>query len=108
MSGPAGLPGADDLGGAEQVQEPGARAVAAQLDAVLVFQRRAAHHAAVAAVLPQPQPDSLQPGPAVVVVQRVTGRHLRDVGGGVEVVRVGERHAEPLRERRAHRGLAGS
>ena len=72
----------------------------AQLVAVLALERRAAHHAAVG-VLGQPLPDRVQPRVAVVVVERVPGRHLGDVGRRVEVVGVGERHAQPLRERRA-------
>src|SRR6185503_3695920 len=76
VSGPAGLPVADDLGCAGQVQELDVRAMTAQLVAVLALQSRAAHHAAVAAVLGKPLPDRLEPGIAIAVIEGLAGRHL--------------------------------
>ncbi len=77
-------------------------AVAPQLVAVLAFERRAAHHPAVV-VRGEPLADRLQPRIAVVVVEGVAGGHLGDVGGGMEVVGVGERHPHPLRQRGTRR-----
>jgi hypothetical protein len=108
LSGPAGLPVADDLGCAGHVQELDVRAMTAQLVAVLALQSRAAHHAAVAAVLGKPLPDRLEPGIAVVVVERLTGRHLGDVGGWMKVVGVRERHPQALRQSRTDGRFTGA
>ena len=108
VPGPAGLTARDDLRAAVQVQELGGGGVVPQLVAVLPLQRRAAHHPAGLGVRRQPLPDRLEPGVPVVVVERLTGGHLGDVGGRVEVVGVGERDPQPLGQGRAHGRLAGA
>lgn len=90
----------DDLRRPGKMEEPHTGAVAAQLIAVLAFERRATHHAAVL-VTGQPPRDRLEPRVPVIVVERVTGRHLGDVDRRVEVVGVGGRHPQALRERGA-------
>ena len=91
-----------------EVKEDDVGAVPPQLVAVLALERRAAHHAAVGAARAQPLPDRIEPRVAVVVVEGLAGRHLLDVGGRVEVICVGERHPQALRQRRAHRRLTGA
>ena len=56
----------------------------------------------------QPLPDRFEPRVAVVVVERLAGGHLGDVGRRMKVVGVGERHPQPLRQRRADGRLAGA
>src|SRR5262245_48151640 len=108
MAGAAGLTLADDLLCAAEVKELHIGAVAAQLVAVLAFERGAAHDAAVATAIGEPLPDRLEPRIPVVVVERLTGRHLGDVGLRMKVVRIRERHSKPLRERRADGRLTGA
>ena len=48
----------------------------------------------------QPVTDGVKPRVAVIVVERVTGRHLGDVGLRMEIVRVGERDTQTLGQRR--------
>src|SRR5271165_925870 len=102
MAGPACLPSRDHLRRAAQMNEFDCGTMAPQLVAILASERRTAHHTA-AAMLGQPLTDRLQPWVAVVVVKGLTGGHLGDVGRRVEVVGVGERYPQPLRQRRPDR-----
>ncbi len=70
------------------------------------LQRRAADHPAEPGPAVRPLADGVQPRPAVVVGQRGPGRHLGDVGRGVEVVGLGVRNAQPSREQGTDGGLA--
>src|SRR5947209_1627705 len=89
------------------MQELSVRAVPAELVTVLAFERRTTRHAAVA-VAGQPLADRLQPGIAIVVVERLARTHLGDAGRRVQRVGVDERHHQPLCERRPHRRLPRS
>ena len=104
--GTARLAPGDDLGVTLQVQEGDLGRVAAQQVAVAALEGRAADHRA-RRVAREPRPDGLEPRAAVVVVERLAGGHLRDVRRGVEVVGVGERHPQALRDRGADGRLAG-
>ena len=109
MAGAAGLSPTDDLGACQlRWRKIVVRAMPAQLVAVLALERRATHHPAVGTVRGEPLPDRFQPRIAVVVVERLTGGHLVDVGRRVEIVGVGERHPQPLRQRRTDGRLAGA
>jgi len=52
-------------------------------------------------MLGEPLADRFEPRIAVVVVERLTSRHLGDVGLRMKIVGVGERHPQTLRQRRA-------
>ena len=84
----------DDVRVAGQVQEPHPGGEAAQRVPVGAVQGRAADHPAAVVVLGQPAADRRQPGGPVVVVQRVAGGHLVDVGLRVEHVGVPVVHAQ--------------
>src|SRR3984957_287728 len=90
------------------MHEFGLRTMPPQLIAILTLERRAAHYPTLSTVFGQPVADRLQPGIPVVIVEGDGGLHLRDVGGRVKVVGVGERHAQPLRHWGPARRLARS
>ena len=76
-----------------------------QLVPVRALQRRTAHHAALDVVTRPAARRWPRATDAAVVVKRVTGGHLGDVSGRVEVVGVGERYPQTLGQRRADRGV---
>src|SRR6185312_4871050 len=108
MPGSAGLSATDYLRWPAQMQKTDLWAVLAQLIPVLAFECRAAHHAALPAMVCQPVADGVQPRVAVLVVERVTGRHLGDVGLRMEIVGVGERYTQALRQCCPNGRLAGA
>ena len=109
MPGAAGLAPGDHLAGAVEVA--GTRVRGAWCRSWSRYLRFSAEQLITPpslVVLGEPLTDRLEPGVAVVVVERVAGGHLGDVGRRVEVVGVGERHPEPLGEGGAHGGLPRS
>ena len=78
--------------------------------AIVALQRRAGQDDGLARheVTGQRLVQGGQPGPAVLVVQRLAPRHLLDVGARVEVVGVQEAGAEPARDLLADGGLAAA
>src|SRR5947209_3941929 len=89
------------------MQELDFGAVGPELVAVSALERRATRHCPVG-VAGQPLPDPFEPGIAIVVVERLTRRHLGDVRRRVQGVRIHEGHRQPSRQRRPHRRLARS
>ncbi len=106
------LAGAQTLGQqlvvAGQVHEDGVGRGGAEDVAVGALQRAARDDGSALGAPGERAADLLQPGPAVVVVERVALGHLAAVGLRVEVVAVDEGHADILREQIAHRRLPGS
>jgi hypothetical protein len=100
--------GGEHVTASVEVHEPHLRRTREDGVAVVALQRGAGDDETGAPVgrLGERGADDLEPGPAVVVVERHTRRHLLDVGHRVQVVGVGERHAEVSREQGADRGLA--
>src|SRR3954462_8314314 len=107
MAGATGLPPADHLRRAREVKEDDVGTVSTQLFAVPALQRRTAHHAALAAMAAQPHTDSVEPRVSVVVVERLSRRHLLDVGRRRKVIGVAERPPQPLTQCGAHRRFTG-
>ena len=83
-SGRAGLPGADQRRIADRCSSRTAGRPASSRLAVDALQRRAGDDAALARRRRRIQPgaDRVQPGPAVLIGQRLAAAHLRDVAGG--------------------------
>src|SRR6478609_8626009 len=98
----------EQLGGAREVDEAHGPAGRAQQVAVRALERRARADTRAAGVglRAQPVADGLEPGPAVVVRERRARGHLVDVRLRVELVGLGVRDAEAVREQRGHGGLA--
>ena len=109
MPGPAGLPPGDHLVAALEVHERDGRARGWR------SWSRYFRFSAEQLITPPPSPWTashspidLEPGVAVLVVQRLPGGHLGDVGRRVQVVGVLERHVQPLGEGGSDGGLAGA
>src|SRR5262249_31554519 len=78
--------------------------------AVAALERRAGHDAGRARVAMRfdPGSDRFEPGPAVVVGERLTAAHLLDVGRRVKAVGVAKRAIEPRRDQLADGRFAGA
>src|SRR5712692_3516087 len=99
-------PRADEFGGAMQVDDPETAKTVGQALPVGFLQRRAGDDRVFLVWQDPIQP--IQPGPAVLVLERRAGRHPGDVLGRMVVIGVDEAAAEPARERLADGGLAGA
>src|SRR5262249_36198497 len=101
-------PTRDQIPPAFEIDDADVGALADQDIAIGAFERRACDGAMVAGAPSRVDPggDALQPGPAILVGERLPGVHLLDVGLRVEPVALLEDPIQPVGEHRRDRALA--
>ena len=104
MPGPAGLPPGHDLDRAIRCRNSTSGQCRRSWSRYLRFSAEQLM-TPPSAVRGKPLADHLEPRVAVVVVEGVSGGHLRDVGRRMEVVGIGERRPKSLRKRGTDSGL---
>src|SRR5262245_25889442 len=103
-------PARDQVPPALKIDDADIGALANQDIAIGAFERRAGDGAMIpdAPRRVDPGGNAMQPGPAVLIGQRLAGVHLPDVGLRVEPVAVLVDPVQPVREHRRNRALAAA